>query len=241
MIKQIGRFFVGFIPSGLLTPILRGPLTGCKWIVGSAAGEGKGLSIIFNLSEPKQLEMTLKVAKPDFICFDIGANVGLYTLMFSQISKHVYAFEPLPRNISYLYRTLAVNHVDNATIVPFAVSDSISLSSFMEGENCAIGMLDNKGKIPTITVSLDDFISTYKVVPQILKIDVEGAEMSVLMGAKNLLMTSLPIIFLSTHGEINRNKCLEFLLDVGYNHIIPLNSKLMDNASEYLVMNREIE
>jgi FkbM family methyltransferase len=173
--RKWGIIFSKLIPYGIAVPVLRGPLRGFKWIAGYAAGEGKGLSVVLNLAEPKQLDMARRLASADGICFDIGANVGIYTLLFARYSKHVFAFEPLPRNIWCLSRTLEVNGVGNATIIPCAVSDSTGLASFQEGENCATGRVDSRGKRPIVTVSCDDFVSSYKkFVPSLLKIDVEG-------------------------------------------------------------------
>ena len=73
--ERLGIVFSKLIPSGMVVPVLKGPLHGAKWIVGAAAGEGKGLSVVLNLSEPEQLYMARRLVLPDAICFDIGANV----------------------------------------------------------------------------------------------------------------------------------------------------------------------
>ena len=221
-IEQLGRIVSKFIPSGMPVPILKGPLRGAKWIVGAASGSGKGLSVVVNLSEPEGVDMATRLTPRDGICFDIGANVGLYTLLFSRYSKHVFAFEPVPRNISYLWKTLKVNGVTNATIIPCAVSAATQLMRFEEGTNYAVGRLDNNGRLPVVAISIDDFVSAYRVVPSILKIDVEGAEMSVLKGAAGLIVRHRPPLLLSTHGEAARNECLEFCMTMKYSQIIPL-------------------
>jgi len=234
--ERLGIVFSKLIPSGMIVPVLKGPLRGAKWIVGAMAGEGKGLSVVLNLSEPEQLDMARRLVLPDAICFDIGANAGLYTLLFAQYCRHVFAFEPLPRNIRYLCRILEVNGVRNATIVPCAVSDSTKLSLFKVGENCALGRIDSKGELPVVTLSCDEFVSAYKVVPSLLKIDVEGAEMLVLKGAENLLSNHKPIILLSTHGEAHRVGCLEILKRMKYSQVVPLNSREIDKASSFAII-----
>jgi len=212
---------------------VRGPLRGAKWISGAAAGAGKGLSIILNLVEPKQLELAKRLAPACDICFDIGANVGLYSLLFARYSKQVFAFEPFPRNISYLSKTLKLNGVGNVIIVPYAVHDSTKLMYFLEDKNFALGRLDNRGKLPCVAVSCDDFVSAYKIVPSLLKIDVEGSEMAVLNGAKNLLSKHRPIVLLSTHNEKLRISCLEILKKMKY-QIQPLDAEKIERASEFV-------
>ena len=234
--RKLGIIFSKLVPSGMVVPVLTGPLRGAKWITGAAAGEGKGLSVVLNLTEPEQFDMARRLAPADGICFDIGANVGLYTLLFARYSKYVFAFEPLPRNIRYLSKTLEINGVRNASIVPCAMSDSPGLLSFQEGENCALGRLDIKGTQPVIALSCDDFVSAYEVVPSLLKIDVEGAEMSVLKGAESLLSNHKPVILLSTHGEQLRIGCLEFLKRMEYGQIVPLDSNEINTASEFAII-----
>lgn len=235
-LERFGIMLSKFIPSGMLIPVLRGPLRGVRWIAGSAVGPAKGLSVVLNLTEPEQLAMARKLAPSKGICWDIGANVGLYTLLFSRYSKQVFAFEPLPRNIRYLARTLEVNGVTNATIVPCAVADSVGLSAFQEGVNCAEGRLDSKGRQPVAVISGDAFASTYGVLPSLIKIDVEGGELSVLKGANELLMNQKPTILLSTHGESRRVDCFAFLRNIGYSRFLPLNRDEIQRASEFLVM-----
>lgn len=125
MLRQIGRILSNLFPTGTILPILRGPLAGQKWIVGAAAGNGKGLSTLFNTGEPDQFAYVegLGFSLKSDICFDIGANVGLYSLLFAKYSRQVYAFEPLPRNLKFLYEVLRVNNIENVKIVPCAVSD----------------------------------------------------------------------------------------------------------------------
>lgn len=232
------RFFVLFsklIPKGMRFYIIKGPLKGFKWITGAAAGEAKGLSILFNMVEPFQMNLAKKIAPKNGICFDIGANVGLYTLLFARYSRIVYAFEPLPRNISYLYKTLEINKIKNVIIVPCAVADKSGLFWFQEGFDYGAGKLSNEGQQPITSVSLDDFVEKSKIIPNILKIDVEGAEFHVIKGAKNLLLKYKPILFLSTHGEESKNNCLSYLKQLNYHHIKPINANSIRKAYEFLI------
>ena len=233
-LERLLVFFSKFIPTGMRFLVIKGPLRGFKWITGAAVGEAKGLSVLLNLAEPFQMDLAKKIAPKNGICFDIGANVGLYTLLFARYSRIVYAFEPFPRNICYLVKTLEINNVNNAIIVPCAVSDKNGLFWFKEGLDYSTGKLSNEGQQPVTTVSLDEFVEKGKIIPNILKIDVEGAEFQVIMGAKNLLLKHKPILLLSTHGEEVKKKCLHCLKKMNY-HINPINANSIDNASEFLI------
>ena len=227
--------FSKFIPRNIPLPILRGPLRGFKWITGAASGEAKGLSILVNFAEPKQIAIAKKLIREDFICFDIGANVGLYTLLFSRHAKSVYAFEPLPRNVLYLAKNLAFNSIKNVKIIPYAVSNINEPFFFKEGLNHSTGKLDNNGNIRILTISLDMFVSKTKIYPKLMKIDVEGAELYVLKGAKYLLSNKKPIILLSTHGYQTKIDCLKYLKKLNYQDIKIINASSFEKASEFVI------
>ena len=223
------------LPTGLVIPIVTGPLKGKKWIVGAAAGEGKGMSIVINQSEPEQVHHAVGMLDDSKVCFDFGANVGFYTLLFSIFAKEVYAFEPLPRNLRYLIRLLEINKVTNAKIIPCAVSNSSRIDYFSEGDNQALGKLDKRGDIPVIITTCDQFVSETNIVPDLLKIDVEGAELEVLDGARGMLESSHPSILLSVHSDSLRTDCLSFLREIGYKAVIPLDSDKELEATEFAI------
>lgn len=236
IVEQLGILSSRLIPRGIAIPILKGPLRKTKWIVGAAPGPARGLGWILNLVEPEQLGMAKRLIHSNDICFDIGANVGSYTLLFAKYAKHVFAFEPLPRNVRYLVSMLEINKTRNATVVPCAISNFSGLSSFRKGENWGIGKLDNKGEQPVVVVSCDEFAKFYSIVPSLLKIDVEGAELNVLTGARNLIAKYKPTLLLSTHGQIERESSLAFCTKMNYSQIIPLNHKEITYATEYAIL-----
>jgi FkbM family methyltransferase len=118
------------------------------------------------------------------IVLDIGANIGVTAVIFAARAKQVHAFEPSPRAL----RLLRLNAGPNVTVHPVALSDKAGTVEFEE-----TGMLDmshfGKGiSVPCLT--LDEL----GIVPDVIKIDVEGAEHLVLKGATKTLAHS-PVIF----------------------------------------------
>src|SRR5205085_2763618 len=146
----------GLLPTGTVVPILAGPLKGARWIAGAAAGSGKGMSVVVNRCERAELERAAAWVTPSDVCFDLGANVGLYTLLFARRGRRVVAFEPLPSNIALLTRTVELNRCANVTIVPWAVAESSGTGRFSLGTNRALGHLSPDGDLPVATTSLDD-------------------------------------------------------------------------------------
>lgn len=216
---RYSKYFISnlfkLVPSNIPFPIVRGPLRGQKWLSGAAAGEGKGLSEVLNLSEKNQAKQASDFTNSRSVCYDIGANVGFYTLLFARHAKHVYAFEPYLPNIQKLKKTLSVNKVSNATIVPVAISNKLGTLKFQIGKNNALGKLNPTGNLTVKSTSIDSFVIDHEA-PSIIKIDVEGAELEALQGAEKTLKDFFPTILVSTHSEKLKEKCLEFLFLHGY-------------------------
>lgn len=228
-LSLFGKSFFGkVLLAGVAYPILTGPLKRKRFILGAAAGEGGGARVYFNRIEPEQTRAFVDSVRAGQTVFDIGANVGYYTLLGSTLvgaEGMVIAFEPVVRNLFYLYRHIALNKVVNVIIIPAACSDHCSIANFSLGDNCAVGHLEqeparrrynpkNIAVVPTITV--DEVVKFTNISPDVLKIDVEGAELLVLQGARDTLTKTKPIVFLSVHSSDLRSACLNFLIEMGY-------------------------
>jgi FkbM family methyltransferase len=210
-LARLGRM----IPSDRAFTILRGPLRGCRWITGAAAGWAKGASIYFNNAEHEQLVAVARQTSPEDVAFDLGANVGLYSLLFAQKGARVVAFEPVPRNVGYLQRTLALNRCARVDIVPFAVGDSSGLMRFSTDGNVAVGHLDDQGHGLAYQISLDDYCAFTGIYPTIIKMDVEGSEQRVLRGADAVLQRK-PKWFISFHSKALRERSISLMSEYGY-------------------------
>ncbi len=239
IIERMAFIIAKAIPTGMSFSIKSGPMKGKKWIAGAAAGQGKGVSVILGRSEEKMLrymnEMMCKSSKYK-VCFDFGANVGFYTLLFSMYADKVYAFEPLPRNLHYLVKLIFINKINNVHVVPAAVSCCSRISFFSEGENAALGKLDDKGNIPVLSITCDKFTEETGIVPDLMKIDVEGSELNLLRGAENILKKHHPSIVLSIHSTDLRRDCIDFLRETGYATILPVCASSIQRASDLVAI-----
>lgn len=114
--SQVARLLIKkIIPKQAIVPILQGKLRGKRWIVCSY-----GPSCWLGIYEYEKRVLFEKLVKRGDIVFDIGAHVGFYTLLASELvgkNGKVLAFEPLPRNLSYLKRHLKLNNCQNVEIL----------------------------------------------------------------------------------------------------------------------------
>ena len=91
------------------------------------------------------------------------------------------------------------------------------------------------------TVSLDELIADQVIpVPNYLKIDVEGSEWLVLIGAKNMLTNNNPVIFLATHEPVGHRKCCDFLRALNY-EIKPIGGKFVETAATIIASKKALQ
>ncbi len=230
------RLPLKLIPVRTVVPIWQGRLRGRRWIVGSS-NHGCWLGSY----EYSKQQLFAERIRYGSIVFDIGAHVGFYTLLASELvgsDGRVYAFEPVPRNLFYLKRHLQLNRITNVTVIEAAVSDSSGVAYFDEGPGSSMGHLSAQGTCLVKTIALDEMISGKQIpVPDCLKVDVEGAEMLVLRGAESLLTQSHPIIFLATHSNVIHQQCCHLLDSLDY-ALHPINGPNIWQSNEILAESR---
>lgn len=222
------------IPADACVRVLAGPLRGATWIRGAATHK-----CWLGAYEHKKAKTFAEHVSSADVVFDIGANVGFYTLLAARRvgpRGEVTAFEPLPRNIDFLRQHVELNNLENVTVVQAAVAESEGTSRFSTQEGFLEGHLVDKGGMEVEMVSIDAFVNSRNArSPNVMKIDVEGAELQVLKGAYGVLASARPIIFLATHGDDVHRDCCSFLSDFGYS-LTPLDGETIAHAREVLAV-----
>ena len=197
------------LPKNAIVPVLQGELRGRKWIVGSS-NHGCWLGTY----EYENQHLFASLVPMDGVIYDLGANVGFYTLLAATRAKRVIAVEPVARNLAFLKRHLELNRVSNVEVWSAAAADKEGEEPFTAGPNHSMGKLANKGPLVR-TVTLDH-LSDACGPPALIKVDVEGAEYRVLLGAQQCLAAYHPTIFMSTHSLPLHQACITLLSDSGY-------------------------
>jgi FkbM family methyltransferase len=216
------------LPQRWVFPILQGPLRGKKWVIGSQRH-----AFWLGIYEPQMQSLIAQVVKKDSVFYDIGANVGYYSLLASMLvfPGKVYAFEPVAENVRYINRHLLLNHVQNVEVLEFAICDQVGLSTFQQEETRAMGHLQAKGNTRVRTTTLDSLLQVQLITPpQYIKMDIEGAELMALRGAKECIQRHRPIIFLATHGCDMETECGRLLNSWGYELQKISDASILDRA-----------
>jgi FkbM family methyltransferase len=143
-----------------------------------------------------EIRLLLRTIKSGDCVVDIGANVGLYTLLFARAAGpdgRVIAFEPGPRSIALLRQNLAVNGYLQAVAEQAAVSDKSGTAELVvcptgESDNRLIAMMPSPiGNVISVKmVSLDDYFDAENRI-DFLKIDAQGSETAILRGARRVI------------------------------------------------------
>jgi FkbM family methyltransferase len=205
---RVARLPLRLIPPEAELRILRGPLRGRRWIAGSAS-HGCWLGTY----EPAVLKAFAACLRPGMTVYDVGANVGLFTLAAVSRGAQVIAFEPDARNRAFLARHVALNGVaDRVEVIAAAVGRTTGRTRYRPEHTGLEGRIAPDGHVEVDLVALDRLD---RPAPAVLKIDVEGAELDVLEGAVGCIRSARPLIFLEVHHD-REAPCRELLSSLDY-------------------------
>ena len=155
-----------------------------------------------DIYEKDGLKALLAHVNENSIVFDVGSNIGYFTCFSGKYCSRgrVYAFELGRENVSILRRNLELNSLANVVVEHCAVSD-LSGSVFVQDSavgNAVLKIMNDKVKhedyVAVRAITLDEYCDSNKVVPEFIKIDVEGAEMKVLTGMNKLIKGSVKLL-----------------------------------------------
>jgi FkbM family methyltransferase len=157
--------------------------------------------------ERHEIALLRRVLRPGDIFWDVGANIGFYTLTASPLvgpEGRVVAFEPASHAWQALIANLQLNQSDNVHPVQIALSDGSGQgvlyrrADFADGGASLIARTDYHGDSEVVsTISLDQFLSQSGLSPPtFMKIDVEGLEGKVLTGGQQILQGKTPPLIL---------------------------------------------
>ena len=201
------------------------------------AGPANGLIIPVILPDDKgiwtgtyELDFVQSLANavaPDDVCFDVGGWHGYCGgTMAVQGASQVTIFEPLPDNIQRIRRVQQLNARLPIRLVEAAVADEPGTACFDIMPETSMGKLSTSNFQPDASsassvevqvISLDNWCTEEnQQFPDLMKIDVEGAEMQVLQGAAKILHEKRPKLFVETHSRQLTRETYQHLVAIGY-------------------------
>lgn len=139
--------------------------------------------------------------KPDMTVLEIGANIGFFTLLFSKLagpSGRVTAFEPDPGNFRLLEKNVKTNGRANVTCVrKAAAAKTGALKLFRSeehhGDHRIFDSVDGRESVDIEAAAIDDFLPAGTVV-DFIKMDIQGAEYSALLGMERTIKNSPKLV-----------------------------------------------
>lgn len=180
-----------------------------------------------NFLELNLLSKMRKYITTESVVLDAGANIGNHTVFFSKIcnAKKVISFEPQKHLFNILEKNLELNDIVNAEKYDLALGEKEGSAQISDFDNTTCGSTQfsftEDGDFKVISL---DSLNLEQL--DFCKIDVEGAQLEVLKGAKNTLETFKPIIWIELLNEesaifnynIDKEIILpqKFLEDLGY-------------------------
>lgn len=201
------------------------------------AGPGKGLKVRVKLPDDKGLwtgtyetnfvSAIAGAVKEGSLCLDIGSYHGFIGgVMAQRGAAKVVCFDPLPQNVSAIKELIGLNPSLDLTVRAEAVGEKDGTATFEIMTQSSMGKLAGSGfqtdrrGLESLSIpvrSLDSLLTEgVFALPDLLKIDVEGAETSVLAGARKLLATGTPVIFIEAHSGELKKECQRMLHEGGY-------------------------
>ncbi|MEM8911832.1 MAG: FkbM family methyltransferase [Planctomycetota bacterium] len=211
-------------------------LNGHEFIHTVDAGPARGLVFPIHMPEDKNVwtgtyenhfvsELVADVSDTS-ICFDIGGWRGYCGgALAATGAAQVVIFEPLPANCDRIQRLIELNPKLPIHLVQAAVGATDGRATLALMSQTSMGKLESstfqetahqQDRIEVDLVSLDRWCEAHDLYPSIMKVDVEGAEVMVLQGAREVLAKSQPRLLVEAHSRDLAQQVAVLLEEIGY-------------------------
>jgi len=190
-------------------------------------------------------EAFVSMISPGDVVYDVGANVGYLTLLASKLvgpTGRVVAFEPAAKTAAQLRAQLVANGLQNVEIEECAVCDKVGTSQFAVDTYSVMAHLSDTASSGTVTVrtsTLDEVVKGRQA-PDLIKIDIEGAELLALAGARRLLATKRPALIVELHSEQLSREFHDAMAQVGYTVTLPTGEPAVAGRYDRFVVARPV-
>ncbi len=237
--RRVGLRSSSDLPNGEWHRVASGPLAGAELYLAPEAVD-TWRAMVAGTHDRFLFDTAVSCRPLDgLVCWDVGAHFGYHSLAFAALvgsGGRVIAFEPNPANLCRMSMHLTRNCALGSRIAvkPIALSDKTGFAEFRLSDHVESGM-STGGHLASATAPNDS--SSYRMfrssqvetatidgvvrcgeypAPDVLKIDVEGAEASVLRGGREVIQARRPILLIEVHHILQMFEVFQLLADWGY-------------------------
>jgi FkbM family methyltransferase len=182
---------------------------------------GRSYDVYGEYSE-HEISLLLRLVRPGITVVDVGANIGTHTIPFAKAvgdAGAVVAFEPQRLVFQILCANVALNSLANVRAFQYAVGE--------EQDTIAVPQLDfsqphNLGGVELGSHAAGEQVAMIRLddmelpVCHLLKIDVEGMELSVLKGGKELIERCKPVLYVENDRKEKSDELIRYIASIGY-------------------------
>jgi len=207
----------------------------------------------FDTYESGDSKMIYGLIEDGFRIFDIGANIGYYSMTIAKKypNARIFSFEPIPRTFGNLERNVALNGFKNIEIRPFGFSDTDKQLEFYVSEETSVSSsaanitgAANLEKVTCSVKSMDRYLADADIAMHFIKCDVEGGELFVSQGGIKSIERHKPIVFAemlrkwSAKFNYHPNDIIRLFAPIGYScflirderYLVPIESVTAETA-----------
>ncbi len=199
---------------------------------------------VFREAEQAPIELLETLIEPGSVVYDVGANVGVYATRMARLAGpegRVVCIEANPICVQYLRTNILLARADNVDIVPVALLHKTGETRFtVNYGNSNLGLSEESGhygvkvghEITVPCFELDQLIAAYDLrPPDVIKLDVEGAEHLAVLGMRQTLEARRPPLLIELHGEDCAVNTLELLDRYHYRYLDPASGEEFAGAA----------
>jgi FkbM family methyltransferase len=201
------------------------------------AGPAQGITFQISMPEDKGIwtgtyeldfaERLARAVRPGMVAYDIGSWHGFFAgVMAAQGAGEVHVFEPLPENVERIRRLVSLNPGRSIKLHSCAVGEREAEMDLLILPQTSMAKLETStfqanerasDRVRVKVRSLDAMVGSGEIAPPgLIKIDVEGAEMMVLLGAIQTIRRNRPVLFAEVHSSTLLKQCQELLTTEHY-------------------------
>lgn len=167
--------------------------------------------------EPKTISFFLNELDSSSVIFDIGAHIGLYTIIFSQRTENVFAFEPTESFENLLLPNLSRNNITSPKLEKLAMGKESGLKTDKIFRIWGNEAEENQYEF----TSIDEYTQKNKLVPTHIKCDVDSFDFEVLLGGKEFLTNHNPTVCVEVGGALKlrgyqESNITNYMKELGY-------------------------